>query len=82
VVLVDAGGHGHRIRGHTRASGPIATPSSSYARAIEGCCRRFGWGYARARTDAPFEDLVLRVLREQDAAMMQQPAGFVFPDIR
>ncbi len=36
-----------------------------HARAIEGCCRRFGWGYARAHTGTPFEDLVLRLLREQ-----------------
>lgn len=36
-----------------------------HARAIEACCRRFGWGYARALTDVPFEDLVLRLLREQ-----------------
>jgi uncharacterized protein (DUF58 family) len=32
---------------------------------IEGFCRGHGWGYLRASTDAPFEDLVLRSLRAE-----------------
>jgi uncharacterized protein (DUF58 family) len=36
-----------------------------HARALEAYCRKYGWGYARALTDVPFEDLVLRVLREE-----------------
>jgi uncharacterized protein (DUF58 family) len=37
----------------------------NYAREIEGYCRKYGWGYARALTGLPLEDLVLRVLREE-----------------
>ena len=36
-----------------------------HAREIESYCRKYGWGYARALTDAPFEELVLKLLREQ-----------------
>ena len=36
-----------------------------HAQEIEGYCRKYGWGYARALTDVPFEDLVLRILREE-----------------
>jgi uncharacterized protein (DUF58 family) len=36
-----------------------------HAREIEAFCRKYGWGYARAATDVPFENLVLRVLREE-----------------
>lgn len=36
-----------------------------HARDIEAYCRKYGWGYARALTDSPFEELVLKVLRQQ-----------------
>ncbi len=36
-----------------------------HAQEIESYCRKYGWGYARALTDVPFETLVLRVLREE-----------------
>lgn len=36
-----------------------------HARDIEGYCRKYGWSYARALTDARVEDLVLRVLRRE-----------------
>jgi hypothetical protein len=36
-----------------------------HARDIEAYCRKYGWGYARALTDVPFEDLVLKVLRRE-----------------
>jgi uncharacterized protein (DUF58 family) len=36
-----------------------------HAREIEAYCRKYGWGYARALTDAPFEELVLKLLREE-----------------
>lgn len=32
---------------------------------IEAFCRSHGWGYLRADTDAPFERMMLRVLREE-----------------
>ena len=37
---------------------------SQYCGEIEGFCRSHGWGYVRAPTDAPFEQLMLRALRE------------------
>ncbi len=36
-----------------------------HAREIAAYCRKYGWGYARAHTDVPFEDLMLKVLREE-----------------
>ena len=33
--------------------------------AIDAYCSRQGWGYVRAVTDSPFEDLVLRALRRE-----------------
>ena len=36
-----------------------------HAHDIEAYCRKYGWGYARALTDAPFEDLVLKGLRQE-----------------
>jgi uncharacterized protein (DUF58 family) len=36
-----------------------------HAREIEAYCRKYGWGYARVLTEVPFEDLVLRLLREE-----------------
>jgi uncharacterized protein (DUF58 family) len=32
---------------------------------IEAYCRHHGWGYARAHTDTPFEDLVLRIFQQE-----------------
>jgi len=36
-----------------------------YCAEIEGFCRSHGWGYLRTKTDTPFEDLMLKALREQ-----------------
>lgn len=36
-----------------------------HARELESYCRKQGWGYARAQTDVPVEDLILKVLREE-----------------
>jgi hypothetical protein len=36
-----------------------------HMREIEGYCRKYGWGYVQARTEVPFEALMLKVLREQ-----------------
>jgi len=36
-----------------------------YCAEIEGFCRTHGWGYLRTMTDTPFEDLMLKALREQ-----------------
>ncbi len=32
---------------------------------IEAYCRKYGWAYVQARTELPFEDLTLKVLREE-----------------
>lgn len=37
----------------------------NYCAEIEAFCRSHGWGYLRTRTDAPFEQLILKALREQ-----------------
>jgi len=36
-----------------------------YCAEIESFCRTHGWGYLRTPTSAPFEDLMLKALREQ-----------------
>jgi len=36
-----------------------------HAQDLESFCRKYGWGYARAMTDVPIEDIVLKVLREE-----------------
>jgi len=37
----------------------------AYCAEIEGFCRTHGWGYLRSVTNAPFEELMLKALREQ-----------------
>lgn len=37
----------------------------AHCREIEAVCRSGGWTYLRARSDAPFEELMLQLLREQ-----------------
>jgi hypothetical protein len=36
-----------------------------YCTEIEAFCRSHGWGYLRTTTATPFEDLMLKALREQ-----------------
>jgi uncharacterized protein (DUF58 family) len=36
-----------------------------HVREIEGYCRKYGWGYVQARTELPFEDLMLKTLRQE-----------------
>ncbi|MBI1395212.1 MAG: DUF58 domain-containing protein [Betaproteobacteria bacterium] len=38
---------------------------SEHCSGIENTCRRFGWSYLTARSDAPFEDLMLTALRRE-----------------
>ncbi|UCD69252.1 MAG: DUF58 domain-containing protein [Betaproteobacteria bacterium] len=38
---------------------------AKYCSEIEAFCRSHGWGYLRADTDAPFEQLMLRALRHE-----------------
>ncbi len=53
------------VRSRPRCWRPTARPSSGTRDDIEAYCRKYGWGYARAPTDIPLEDLVLKMLREQ-----------------
>jgi len=34
-----------------------------HVREIEAYCRKYGWAYVQARTEVPFEDLILKLLR-------------------
>jgi hypothetical protein len=36
-----------------------------HEREVEAYCRKYGWAYVQAHTEVPFEDLILRLLREQ-----------------
>jgi uncharacterized protein (DUF58 family) len=36
----------------------------AHCRAIESYCLKYGWGYSRALTKVPFEDLILQVFRQ------------------
>jgi uncharacterized protein (DUF58 family) len=37
---------------------------TAHCRAIESYCLKYGWGYSRALTEVPFEDLILQVFRQ------------------
>jgi len=66
VVLVDAE---EGAATETRISADLlAAYRAAFARycgEIEGFCRSHGWGYLLADTAAPFEQLILKVLREE-----------------
>jgi hypothetical protein len=36
----------------------------AHSQALDSYCRRYGWGYTRASTEVPFEDLILQVFRQ------------------
>jgi len=36
-----------------------------HEREVEGYCRKYGWAYVQAPTEIPFEDLTLKLMREQ-----------------
>jgi uncharacterized protein (DUF58 family) len=36
-----------------------------HVREIEAYCRKYGWAYVQARTEVPFEDLMLKLLRRE-----------------
>jgi uncharacterized protein (DUF58 family) len=66
VVLVDAEeGTATEVEITPALLGAYRSTFEQHARDIEAYCRKFGWGYARALTDLPFEDLVLKVLRRE-----------------
>jgi uncharacterized protein (DUF58 family) len=66
VVLVDAEqGGATEARVTSELLAAYRQGFSEYCAEIEGFCRSHGWGYLRADTDAPFERIMLRVLREE-----------------
>jgi uncharacterized protein (DUF58 family) len=66
VVLVDAeDGTATEVEVTPALLAAYRETFEKHAQEIEGYCRKYGWGYARALTDVPFEDLVLRILREE-----------------
>lgn len=66
VVLVDAE-DGSSVKAHLTPELMSAYRSgfAKYCAGIESFCRSHGWGYLRADTDAPFEQLMLRALRHE-----------------
>ncbi len=67
VVLVDAEeGTASELRDHAQpARGLSRDASSATLGEIEAYCRKYGWAYVHAHTELPFEDLMLKILREE-----------------
>ena len=66
VVLVDAeSGVADAVHVTPSLLAEYAEAQDEHCREIESVCRSGGWTYLRARTDAPFEELMLQLLREQ-----------------
>ena len=66
VVLVDAEeGTATEAQVSDALLAAYRTAFEQHARDIEAYCRKYGWGYARALTDSPFEELVLKGLRQE-----------------
>ena len=59
------GRHRHRARGHTALLEAYRETFQRHVREIEAYCRKYGWAYVQARTEIPFEDLLLKLLREE-----------------
>jgi uncharacterized protein (DUF58 family) len=65
VQLVDAEtGAGREVMLTPSAVAAYGAELARYCGAIEAYCHRYQLGYARTRTDVPFDDLVLRVFRQ------------------
>ncbi|HZP91578.1 MAG TPA: DUF58 domain-containing protein [Burkholderiales bacterium] len=66
VVLVDAeDGGAAQVRIGAELREAYRQAFARYSTEIEVFCRGHGWGYLRASTTAPFEQLMLRALREE-----------------
>lgn len=66
LVLIDAEeGGATELRVTEQLAAQYREAFLRYCGEIEAFCRSHGWGYVRVSTDAPFEHLMLRVLREQ-----------------
>lgn len=66
VVLVDAeSGAADTVQVTPSLLAAYRVALDAHCADVEAQCRRHGWSYLRAGSDAPFEDLMLRVLRER-----------------
>ncbi|MEQ1881624.1 MAG: DUF58 domain-containing protein [Burkholderiales bacterium] len=66
VQLVDAeNGESQRVRITPELLEDYRRSFQQYCSEIEGFCRSHGWGYLRSSTAAPFEELLLKALREE-----------------
>jgi uncharacterized protein (DUF58 family) len=66
VLLVDSENGGTaQLRITPEVARAYRETFQAYCSEIEGFCRSHGWGYLRTMTDAPFEELMLKALREQ-----------------
>ena len=54
-----------RSKSRPRCCLPIVETFERHAGELEAYCRKYGWGYARALTEVPFEELTLKGLREE-----------------
>ena len=66
VVLVDAEeGTASEIEVTPALLSAYRETFERHAGELEAYCRKYGWGYARALTEVPFEELTLKGLREE-----------------
>jgi uncharacterized protein (DUF58 family) len=64
AVLIDAE-DGTELRVEPAHLEAYASAFEEHCGRIEAYCRHHGWGYARALTDTPFEDLVLQIFQQE-----------------
>ena len=66
VVLVDAeDGTASELEATPRLLEAYRKAFQRHEREVEAYCRKYGWVYVQAPTEIPFEDLTLRLMREQ-----------------
>jgi uncharacterized protein (DUF58 family) len=66
VVLVDAeDGSANELEVTRSLLDAYRAMMDRHMREIESYCRKYGWAYVQARTEVAFEELMLKVLREQ-----------------
>jgi uncharacterized protein (DUF58 family) len=66
VVLLDAeDGTASQLDVTPRLLAAYREAFQGHERDVQTYCRKYGWAYMQARTEFPFEELVLKLLREQ-----------------
>lgn len=65
VLLVDAeDGTSERVRVSPAVLAAYEEAFEQHSKQVESQCLKYGWGYALAMTEVPFEDLILQVFRQ------------------